>query len=146
MKTLHRILVPVSHDTASEESLRLACLLARQSKAKVYVVYVIEVNRSLPLDAEIPSDNAESEVVLTRAEGIAADEDVEIETDLLQARDVATAVIEEALEREVDLVIMGTDYKRRFGFFHISDTVFHIFRDSPCRVILLQEPPPKAKP
>lgn len=144
MKTLSRILVPVSHDTASEESLRLACLVARQSKAKVYVVYVIEVNRSLPLDAEIPSDNTESEVVLTRAEAIAADEDVEIETDLLQARDVASAVIEEALEREVDLVIMGVDYKRRFGFFHMSETVFHVFRDAPCRVILLQEPPPKA--
>jgi len=144
MKTLSRILVPVSHDAASEESLRLACLLARQSKAKVYVVYVIEVNRSLPIDAEIPTDNAESEVVLTRAEAIAADEDVEIETDLLQARDVSTAVVEEAVEREVDLVVMGTDYKWRFGVLHLSETVIHVLRDLPCRVILLQEPPPKA--
>lgn len=141
MLKFRRILVPVSKDTASEEALRMACLLARQSKAKIYVMYVIEVKRSLPLDAEIPLDNVEAEEVLSRAEDIAAEEDVQIETDLLQAREVATAIVDEAVGRGVDLVIMGTDYKKRFGFFRVSDTVYHVVRDAPCRIIVIQEPP-----
>ncbi len=140
MLKFHRILVPVTKDTATEEALRMACLLARQAKAKVYVVYVIEVRLSLPLDAEIPTDNKEAEEVLTKAEIIAADEGCKIETDLLQAREVSTAIIDEALERDVDLIVMGTGYKRRFGFFHVSETVYRMFRDAPCRIILLQEP------
>lgn len=144
MMKLQRILVPVSDDIAAEEGLRLACFLARHSRAKVYVVYVIEVKRSLPLDAQMPDDIRKAEQVLTRAEDIAADEDCEIETDLLQAREVGSAIIDEAVERAVDLIVMGTQHKRRFGFYHVSDTIYHVMRYAPCRVLLLQEAP-KAK-
>jgi nucleotide-binding universal stress UspA family protein len=137
-----RILVPVSHDRASEESLRLACLIARQSKARLYVVHVIEVKRALPLDAAVATDLRESEEILKRAEDICADEDCEVETDLLQAREVSDAIIEEAETREVDLIVLGTDYKVRFGFHHVSDTVIRSFRNAKCRVLLLQEPAP----
>jgi len=140
MMKLNRVLVPVSSDIAAEEGLKLACSLARQSKAKVYVVYVIEVKRSLPLDAQIPGDAKRAEQVLTRAEDIAADEDCEIETDLLQARDIGIAIIDEARERAADLIVMGTEQKRRFGFYHVSDTIYHVMRYAPCRVLLLQEP------
>jgi nucleotide-binding universal stress UspA family protein len=137
-----RILVPVSHDIASEEALRLACLIARQSKARLYVVNIIEVKRALPLDAEMATDLQEAEEVLKHAEDICADEDCEIETDLLQAREIADAIIEEAETREVDLIVLGTDYKVRFGFHHISDTIAKSFRNAKCRILLLQEPAP----
>jgi nucleotide-binding universal stress UspA family protein len=140
------ILVPVSRDKASEEALRLACLLARQSKARLYVVHVIEVKRALPLDAEVTTDLKDAEEILKRAEDICADEDCEVETDLLQAREISDAIIEEAETREVDLIVLGTDYKVRFGFHRVSDTVIKSFRNAKCRVLLLQEPAaPKAE-
>ena len=72
---LKRILVAASGNGADEEAVKLACNLAKKSKAEVYVVYVIEVKRSLPLDAVIESEIQKAEEVLTRAEDIAAERD-----------------------------------------------------------------------
>ena len=38
-----------------------------------------------------------------------------IHTDLLQARDVGSAIVDEVLERGIDLVIVGIVFKKRFG-------------------------------
>ena len=49
------ILLPVSGTEADDEAMRLACMLAKKSKAKIYAVYVIAIKRSLPLEAEVES-------------------------------------------------------------------------------------------
>ena len=38
------------------DALALACVLAKRNKGKVYAVYVIEVARPLPLDADLSPD------------------------------------------------------------------------------------------
>ena len=48
-----KILVPVGGTEADDEATRLACRLARKTKGKIWVVYVITLKRSLPLEAEI---------------------------------------------------------------------------------------------
>ena len=70
---LESILVTVNGKDADVESVKLACALAKKPKAKVYVVYVIEVKRSLPLDAVIESEIAKAEKILARAEETASD-------------------------------------------------------------------------
>lgn len=137
---LERILVAVNGKDADVEAVKLACDLAKKSKAKVYVVYVIEVKRSLPLDAVIESEVEKAEKVLTRAEDIAADRDYEVETDLIQAREVGPAIVDEAMEREVDLVLMGVTYKKRFGIFNLGRVIPYILEEAPCRVLLCREP------
>lgn len=139
---LDKILVPVSGNSADEEAIKLACSLAKKPKAKIYVVYIIQVKRSLPLDAEIESEIKKAEEVLTRAEDIAAEEDYEVETDLLQAREVGPAIVDEAMERDVSLILMGINYKKRFGAFSLGVAVPHVLKDAPCRVMLLREPTP----
>ncbi|GAG52147.1 unnamed protein product, partial [marine sediment metagenome] len=62
------ILVPVDGSQAGLEALALACLLARRNKGRVYAVYVIEVARTLPLDADLSPEAREGEEVLARAE------------------------------------------------------------------------------
>ena len=49
----NRILVPVNGDQASEHIFRWACQLARQSKAHLHAVYIIEVPLEMPLESEI---------------------------------------------------------------------------------------------
>lgn len=137
---LTKILVPVSGNSADEEALKLACSLAKKSKAKIYVVYIIQVKRSLPLDAEIGSEIRKAEEVLSRAEDIAAEQDYEVETDLLQAREVGPAIVDEAMERDVDLILMGIGYKKRFGIFSLGVAVPHVLKEAPCRVLLCREP------
>src|SRR4030043_998237 len=104
---LERILVAINGKDADVEAVKLACDLAKKSKAKVYVVYIIEVKRSLPLDAVIESEIEKAEKVLTRAEDIAADRDYEVETDLVRGGEGGPAIVHEPMERELDMVILG---------------------------------------
>ena len=89
------------------DAILLACAIARKNKGKVYAVHVIEVKRSLPLDAEMPDEATSGESLLTLAERAASDADFRIEGELLQARDAGHAIVDEAMERGVDLILMG---------------------------------------
>lgn len=137
---LKTILVATSGNGADDEAVKLACNLAKKSKASVYVVYVIEVNRSLPLDAVIESEIVRAEGVLTSAEDIAADRDYEVETDLIQAREAGPAIVDEAMERDADLIVMGLTYKLRFGVFSLGSAIPHVLKEAPCRVLLCRDP------
>ena len=135
----HRILVPVTGTEADEEAVRLACRLAKRDKASILAVYVIPIDRTLPLDAEMVGEVETAEAVLDRMEGIAAEESCAMETDLLQAREAAPTIVDEATEREVDLILMGASYQRRFGQFNLGTTIPHVLKHAPCRVILFHQ-------
>ena len=136
----HRILVPVAGTEADEGSMELACRLAKQkNKGKIFALYVIPIERALPLDAEIESKISEAEGVLAHVEAIAEEQGCGIETDLLQAREVGPAIVDEAIEQEVDLILLGVTYKRRFGEFSLGDVVPYVLKNAPCRVILYHQ-------
>jgi nucleotide-binding universal stress UspA family protein len=135
----HRILVPVTGTEADDETMHLACWISKRDKSKLYAMYVITIKRSLPLEAEIETETRRAEELLDRMEKIAEGEDLKIETDLLQAREVAPTVIDEAVERKIDLIIMGVKYKRRFGQFSLGSIVPYILKNAPCQVMLYSQ-------
>ncbi|MBM2827424.1 MAG: uslA [Dehalococcoidia bacterium] len=137
---INRVLVAVSGSKSDGEALTLACNTAKKSKAKVYVIYVIEVKRALPLDAELSMENRRGEDVLGQAESVAEDLDYNVETELLQAREAGSVIVDEAQERKVDLIVMGVDYKRRFGEFTLGDTANYVLKNARCRVWVCREP------
>jgi len=137
----HKILVPVIGTEADEEAMKLACRLAKRDKAEIRAVYVITVNRTLPLDAEIEPEIRKAEGILDHIESVAEEQDYEVETDLLQAREAAPAIVEEAVDQGADLILMGVTYKRRFGQFSLGNVVPYVLKNAPCRVILHQRPP-----
>ncbi len=137
---LERILVAVNGKDADVEAVKLGCDLAKKSKAKVHVVYVIEVKRSLPLDAVIEPEIERAEKVLASAEDIASERDYEVETDLIQAREVGPAIVDEAMEKDADLILMGVTYKKRFGTFSLGRVIPYVLEEAPCRVLLCREP------
>ena len=117
----------------------VACWIARRDKSKLYAMYVITITRSLPLEAEIESETGKAEQLLEKMEKIAASEDYQIETDLLQAREVAPTIIDEAVERKIDLIIMGVKYQRHFGQFSLGSIVPYIIKNAPCQVMLYSQ-------
>ena len=135
----HKILVPVIGTEADDEAIRLACRLAKRDKGKIWAVYVVTVKRTLPLDAEIGPELEKAEGILDHAESIAEDQDYELETDLLQAREAGPTIVDEAVEREVDLILMGVEYKKRFGQFSLGNVVPYVLKNAPCRVILYHQ-------
>ena len=132
-------MVPVAGTEADDEAIRLACRLARRDKGKIRAVYVITLKRTLPLDAEVEPEIGKAEEILDHAESIAEEQDYEIETDLLQAREAGPTIVDEAVEREVDLILMGVTYKRRFGQFSLGSVVPYVLKNAPCRVILYHQ-------
>ena len=134
-----RILVTVGGQKVDEETVRLACRMAKARGAKLYGVHVIEVNRALPLSAPVEHLVEHGEEVLERFEQLASEAGIEVETEMVQARDTGPAIVGEAEEWSADTIVMGLPYKRRFGEFFLGKTVPYVLKNAPCRVILFRE-------
>jgi nucleotide-binding universal stress UspA family protein len=137
-----RILIPVNGAETDVEAVRLGCRLARRGKAKVMVVTVLEIRRSLALGTVQDAEMDKAEKLVEQAERIAAELETEIETELLQAREAGPAVVEEIGHWKADLVVVGMPFRERFGEFHMGRTAPYILRHAPCRALLFREPPP----
>ena len=137
--TFHRILVPVTGTDADDETMRTACWIAKRDKSRLFVMYVIAIKRSLPIEAEIESETRRAEEILVHMEKIAEDEDYMIETDLLQAREVAPTIIDQAVDRKIDLILMGVKPQSRFGQFSLGTIVPYVLRNAPCQVMLYSQ-------
>lgn len=134
-----RILVPVRGTEADQQAVLLAGEVARHSKGALFVVYIIEVPRTLPLHAAPGEDLDRAEAILAEMEQLGERQHFKIETELLQARQAGPAVVEEAIERGVDLVILGMSYKRRYGEFTLGETIPYVLEHAPCSVWVLRE-------
>lgn len=138
----YNILIPVVDTAAAEEALKLACSLSQRNKGekgKIFAVYVIMVDRSLPLDAVIEPQTQKAEDILDHMESVAAEQGCEIATDVLQSREVGPAIVDEAIERGADLIVMGITYKTTFGKFTMGNVVPYVLKSAPCRVMLYQQ-------
>jgi nucleotide-binding universal stress UspA family protein len=123
----------------------LGCQLAKPASAELVAVHVIEVDWRHELSEEMPSENEAASAVLDLAEGIAEHYRVKLTGDLLQAREVAAALVDEAIELGVDAIILGLPYRKRFGGdFAIGTTIPYVLQNAPCRVIVLREPVPSS--
>jgi nucleotide-binding universal stress UspA family protein len=141
---LKSFIVPIDGSEAAFHALDVTCEIARRMKgARVHAVHVIEVARSLPLDADLAADAQRGEAILERAEQIASGHKVSVQADLLQARQAAHAVVDEAIERAVDAIVVGVDYHRPHGRFALGRLPTYVLEHSPTEVWLFRYPPPE---
>src|SRR5207249_4284705 len=115
------------------------CRMTDPQGGKIYGVHVIEVNRSLPLGAVLDDVVDRGEKILDEVEKLAAAAQLQVETELVQARDTGPALVDEAVEWGADLIVMGLPYKRRFGEFNLGKTVPYVLKNANCRVMLFRE-------
>ncbi|MHB8460715.1 MAG: universal stress protein [Candidatus Limnocylindrales bacterium] len=126
---------------------RLAIDLARTSKSILVGVHVVEIDWTLPLDADVAGRSEDTQRVLDLAEQIADHARYRIEPVLLQARDVGAALVDEATERSADLLILGLPYRKRFGGdFAIGRTIPYVLKNAPCAVWVVRDPIPEEGP
>ena len=133
-------MVPVDGSHASLEAVAVGCDVSSRNKAKLYVVHVIEVKRTLPLDAELAPEEAASEEVLSQAVAVAREHDFDIEGEILQAREAGPAIVDEAIERGVDLLVLGMEYRQPFGEFQLGRVVEYVLKSAPCEVWVCRHP------
>lgn len=121
--------------------IHLGCQLAKVSNAELVAIHVIEVDWRHELSEELSSENEAASALLDMAEGIAEQYKVKLTGDLLQAREVAAALVDEAIEVGAEAIIIGLPYRQRFGGdFALGDAIPYIFKNAPCEVIVVREP------
>jgi nucleotide-binding universal stress UspA family protein len=142
-----RAVLGLTGGPSDERMVRLACQLAKPYKSEVIGVHVVEIDWTLPLDADIAGRSEDVQRVLDVAEGAAEDVGYALSPVLLQARDVGAALVDEASERGADLLVLGLAYRTRFGGdFAIGQTIPYVLKNAPCAVWVVREPMPGGQP
>jgi nucleotide-binding universal stress UspA family protein len=139
--SFRRAIVALNGGPSDERIVRFVAGIARQTKAEVIGVHVVEIDWTLPLDSDIAGRSEEVQRVLDTAEAVAEEWKVRLEPVLLQARDVGAAIVDEAAERAADLLVVGLPYRKRFGGdFAIGRTIPYILQNAPSAVWVLRDP------
>ena len=134
-----RILVPLAGTEADEPALRLAAMLLAPTGGEAILLHVIEVPFEQQLDAENAEAIAFADEILGRGETLLAEQQVAVRTSISQARAAGAAIVDEAVEQRVDLIVMGLPYKKRFGGgWDAGRTVPYVMRNSMAPVWCLR--------
>ncbi len=141
-----RIVVPVQGSELDTRAIDLATAVAgRFGGCELTIVYVAEVPQHLPLDADLPDEVERGESILERTSNYArSGSDVDwqrVTTELLQARSASAAIVDEAIERGADAVVLAVENHREHGVITQGETVPYVLKNAPCEVILIRTLP-----
>lgn len=136
-----RAVLSLSGEAIDGHVVDFGCKLARADGTELVAVYVVEVDWRHGLDDELEDEREGGSRALDVAEGLAERERIRLETQLLQARDVGAALVDEAVALGADAIVMGLPYRVRFGGdFAIGQIVPYVLKNAPCRVFVVREP------
>ena len=143
MSTIYdRLLVPVDGSPGDERVLSIVSELAHGHQVSITLIYVVEVQQSMPLDAELPDQIDRGEAILQRAEQFSLTRPhhklTSIATDLLQARNAGAAIVDESIERRSNAIVLAAKNHTVHGKITMGDTVNYILKHAPCEVIAIR--------
>jgi nucleotide-binding universal stress UspA family protein len=138
-----RVVIALNGGSSDGPIVALASRFAK-SGTDLTAVHIVEIDWTLPLDADIAGHSEEAQRVLDMAESVAEDNKARLTPVLLQARDVGAALVDEASERSADLLVVGMPYRKRFGGeFAIGRTIPYVLKNAPCAVWVVREAIPE---
>ncbi len=136
-----RILVPMKLGDIGEEMIATAIALAKERDAAIEAITVVRVPRKYELEGELPPDvAARVDSSLEEARALGIDHGVEVHGDVVRARSIGHAIVDEATRRHADLIVLGSSprWRRQSRFF--SPTVDFVLRNAPCEVLVVAFP------
>lgn len=140
-----RVIVPILGEPTDQRAIELAASVANSDGAEITLVHVVEVAQSLPLEAELPHEIDAGERSLENAEEwcrkIGNAKIRLITPELLQARSAGTAIVDEAIERNADLIVMALRNHKRHGRPTVGETVPYVLKNAPCEVLITRLAP-----
>jgi basic amino acid/polyamine antiporter, APA family len=131
-----RLLVPVVEGLPSDEAMEVAARLASERRARIVAITVLEVPLHLPLDAELPDLEDRADVVLDEARAIGDSYGVDVITRIVRGRRAGRAIVDEAMRRNAEIVVMGASRRERRGKAIFGETVDFVLKHAPCRVMV----------
>jgi basic amino acid/polyamine antiporter, APA family len=154
------ILVPVFGTQLDDDIVSTAGRLADAEVGKgelpprLDVIYVAEVSLSVPIDSPLPKELKEqADKALERAREVGDEyENVEVTTNLVPARSIGAGIIQEARDKDVEVIVMGGEPPTRIrggavlgGIGgarpdEIGEVTEYVLKRAPCRVLLTAPP------
>jgi APA family basic amino acid/polyamine antiporter len=134
------ILVPLKLGPIGEEMVATAVKLAQESGASVWALHVVRVPMERPLDEELADEEESAAAALSEAQLLGADHGVEVKGKTVRARSIGEAIVGQAQELGVDLIVLGSapKWRRQSRFF--SPTVEYVLKKAPCEVLVVAFP------
>lgn len=143
---INNILAPIDFSDYSKNALKYAIEFAKEFKAKLFLVYVVEP-MIYPADFSmgqiaIPSTDIDlharaEEELNNLAKSI--DADLKVET-MIKTGKPFVEIIETATEKDIDLIIIATHGHTGVEHLLFGSTAEKIVRKAPCPVLTLREP------
>jgi basic amino acid/polyamine antiporter, APA family len=134
------ILVPMKLGPIGEEMVATAVKLAQEAGASVWALHVVRVPMERQLDEAVAAEEERAEASLAESRALGADHGVEVKTKTVRARAIGQAIVEQAEELGVDLIVVGSSprWRRQSRFF--SPTVEYVLKKAPCEVLVVAFP------
>ena len=137
-----RILVPMKIGDIGEEMVATAIALAKEHGAEIEAITVVRVPREFAARrvAARPTWPRESRRRSRRRGSLGRGSRCRGRTDVVRARSIGYAIVDEAASRGADLIVLGSSprWRRQSRFF--SPTVDFVLRRAPCEVLVVAFP------
>jgi nucleotide-binding universal stress UspA family protein len=151
MTMYRRILVPVDGSATSKVGLRHALGLAKDQKARVRVLNVLDDMALVPMMDGYPIDmtalvdsmKASGQKALDEAIAAARKAGVTVDAALAEARGraVSDAILEDARKFRADLIVMGTHGRRGLNRLVLGSDAERVLREAGVPVLLVRHRP-----
>lgn len=147
MVTIKRVLCPVDYSECSSEAMKYAAHIAGREKAKLYLMYVVDIRsfgHESPLGFEVPKPNEETIERIRKElqEDLVHERDgkkVEVEAIVVVGKPVEE-ILKAAKEKEVDMIVMGTHGRTGLPHVIIGSVAENVVIRAPCPVLTVQRP------
>lgn len=138
-----KIMVALRDPESIESLMELACQLAKGREKELTALHVVEIGPGLPLKVDEEILDQPGKQILSLAQCIASETfSKEIFTQLIRARHPREAIVGQAKDKGVDLLIIGYHQRHGYGLgeMFLGSTVKYVAEHAPCRVIVQVSP------
>ena len=129
------IVVPLLPGLHIDYAVQLAALVAKDQRARIHFVYLLEVARTLPMATPLPEEEAAANKMLDAASDMAKRANLQSTPHLERVRDAGEGVLQLIQTYRADNLVLAsfTEAGDSAAFLQLVDT---LLRKAPCNVLI----------
>jgi nucleotide-binding universal stress UspA family protein len=135
-----RVVVPVARNRECERAVDIACKLAAERRSRLAFVAVVEVPVELPLDAQMPDEDADARFLLDTARALAESYGIRATVHAVRGREAGEEIVRWASDLQAEAIVVGVprrDTYRSRRHPAVGRTVETVLLGAPCRVVVV---------
>jgi nucleotide-binding universal stress UspA family protein len=136
---LEKILLATDQSEFSEGAIREAIKFASKCSSKIYACMTLETNPEYETIGSnvFEKEEAEATAYLDSIRKRATDAGVMCETILHESMDAAQAIVDEAIEKKVDMIVIGRRGRKGVAKAFMGEIAAKVITHAPCKVLVV---------